>query len=202
MALGKDEILEWLLGLPDGVGIGVDDGGNCLRIVGDGEDGAHLEIGSLPEIITGQCNNGCPEAAGEFCTECEIFYCNKCYDTTQGEGCQYHKSGYNPATITMAPEPGSVRTYLPIEQADGPTRQLVLEHCATSLRVCLERVGLGDDDLWPDLFIERRVGRWQIWVHPDAGDPTARLFFYDDGRLILDDPDDNREDVELHRKDD
>jgi hypothetical protein len=46
MAERKEELIEWLEELQDGVMVGVDDGGLTLRVVGEN---AYYEIGGLPE---------------------------------------------------------------------------------------------------------------------------------------------------------
>jgi len=47
MAMKASEVREWLDGLPKDAEVGVDDGGLCLRVVGDEE--TYCEVGGLPE---------------------------------------------------------------------------------------------------------------------------------------------------------
>ena len=46
MAETKEELIRWLSTLPDGVSVGVDDGGLVLRVVDDEDN--YIEIGGLP----------------------------------------------------------------------------------------------------------------------------------------------------------
>lgn len=47
MSMPAREVLEWLENLPEDAKVGVDDGGLCLRVVGDEDN--YCEIGGLPE---------------------------------------------------------------------------------------------------------------------------------------------------------
>jgi hypothetical protein len=47
MAMPVQELKEWLNNLPPDAEVGVDEGGLCLRVVGDDE--TYYEVGGLPE---------------------------------------------------------------------------------------------------------------------------------------------------------
>ena len=61
----------------------------------------------------------------------------------------------------------------------------ILAHRAEELRIVLGTHDF-EDELAPDIQIERRPNGWAIFLHPmGGGDPCGFLYFLDDGRSFL-----------------